>query len=180
MWVCFSNFTFIFVLKRVESLFKNKSAAPINFTKGPSKHGPRCYLQLPGTSSQRAPAPALPCSTGTAASAAGGGGTDTAEERAEEEQWALSRLVQPQGKGPGCASEADAATASHPRPRRMGECSLRALPPDHNPPFSPFYRQVLFSVLKGNAEGGRSHDLHLVLSINSVTVSGKFTGSVSL
>lgn len=47
--VCFSDFMFIFILKRVESLFK-KSAAPIHFTKGPSKHCLRCYVQLPGSS----------------------------------------------------------------------------------------------------------------------------------
>lgn len=39
---------FIFILERVESLFKNKSAAPIHFTKAPSKHCQKCYVRLPG------------------------------------------------------------------------------------------------------------------------------------
>lgn len=74
---------FIFILKRVESLFKNNSSAPIHFTKSPSKYCLRCYMQL-WQQSQCTPAPVLPFWAGTAQSAAAAAAwePDTAEEQA--------------------------------------------------------------------------------------------------
>lgn len=163
---CFTNFTFIFILKRVESLFKNKSAACIHFTKGPSKHCLRYCVQLPGSS----PACLLPLCCPVVQAQPHvllllQGTSDTAEE----EQWPLTRLVQPQGKHLGCMSETDTATASrHGRPRLV--CRLRRLAVTHP---LPILLKNLFSVLKCNTEGERSCELHLVCKINSVTISGK-------
>lgn len=97
--------------------------------------------------SQGTPAPVLPSWAGTAQSAAAAAAwePDTAEEQAEEQQWALTLFVQPRGKRLGCTSGADAATASHPQPHQMGDHSLWALSPDHNPP-SHHFTENFFSL----------------------------------
>lgn len=79
------------------------------------------------------------------------------------------------GSDPVCAAagrraaahwRADAATASHPQLVGFG------IWPE--PTLSPFYWKHLFFMLKRNANGERSYGLHLILKINSVTISGKF------
>lgn len=124
----FFKFMFISVLKRVESLFKNSSAAPIHDKKDRSRHG----AAVCGAGS--GPGALLPGGTGTA------GGAAAARDGGER---LGNRLGRREGLCPGHAAAGHRAglhlrnRQCHPQPHRRGSLVPSVLWPQ--PPCSPLY-----------------------------------------
>lgn len=91
----------------------------------------------------------------------------------EEQQWALTLFVQPRGKQLGCTSGADAATASYPQPYQIGDHSLWALSPDHNPPSHHFTENFFSLWWNATLREKKATNCISFKKIHSVTISGK-------